>query len=305
MQKIVAQTNGDTTEGWLATWNTGHVDRGHVINTFEAAGYGKCIGSQDALLALKDAVRLTVDNLGLKERGSPIDVSNLDKSSVGCCAVREIRGARQNQYPLVFSCALMDLGGGIQRVQLIDVNPEQAPSVDANRAGTELMLNAAFHHFQQLMQPTHLTSSLAKMLKQLYAVRIKEGVYFLPGKFTEVFDSVVSSLESHPSCEASFTTLVWSLVPDSRAFRAVINAARDEISGRLNDLNKELGEMQTNGIKMRTDGLQTRLRQCMEMREFANFYGESVGNLGEDIEQLIAATEAGIANYGMLALTSV
>lgn len=305
MQTILATTTGDSTnEGWLATWITGHVDRAHVVDVMENEGFGKCIGAADPLLSLKDACRTVIDQMGMKQRGAPIDVKNLDRSSVGCCAVREIRGVRQNQYPMVFSCALLDHGNGVQRVEFLEINPEQAPDISANRGTAELMLNAAYFHYQSLMQPTHLTNALAKMLRQFHAVRIKEGVYFLPGKFTETFDKVISQIESHPTNEAQFTTLKWSLTPDSRSFKAVITAVKDEIELWKNGVHRELGEMQTKGIKMRSDGLETRLRDCVEKREFLKLYEEMVGALPNELHETITATEAAIANYGMLAMAT-
>ena len=304
MQKIVATTDANSTnEGWMATWNTGYVDRAHAVSVFNAEGFGKCIPAADPLLSLKDAVRLTLDNLGMKRRGEPIDVKNLDRSAIGCCAVREVRGVRKNEYPFLFSCALHN-NGNSQQVQFLEVSGADAPEVAANQAQSELMLNAAFWHFQGLMQPTHLTTALSKMLRQFKTVRIKEGVHFLPGNYTDQFDRVISGLESHPSCQAQFTTLVWSLAAGTRSLKAVITAVKQEIDLWKGAMDKELSEMQTAGTKMRSDGLETRMRQCVEQREFLKLYEELVGTLPSELYDTINATEAAIANYGLLAMSS-
>lgn len=304
MQKINAMTNADSTnEGWLATWNTGLIDRDHAVSVFQSEGFGNCIPAADPLLSLKDAVRMTLDNLGMKQRGAPIDVKNLDRSAIGCCAVREIRGVRKNEYPVLFSCGLLKVGE-VFRVALLDVSPTDAPEVNADRAKTELMLNAAFWHYQSLMQPTHLTTALSKMLRQFKTVRIKEGVHFLPGQHTEQFDRVITALESHPTCEAEFATLVWSLAPGTRSLKAVVSAVKKELEMWKSAMDKELSEMQTAGTKMRSDGLETRLKQCVEQRQFLKMYEELVGVLPAELYEAITSTEAAIANYGMLAMSS-
>lgn len=303
MHKIMVETTGETgNDGWLTTWNTGPVDRDHVFSVFDGQGFGSLIPAPAPQLTLKDCVRAVVDSLGLKVRGSPIDVVDLDKTSIACEAVRIVKGAKRNQYPFLFSAALMDNGNGGKSVEIVDYDSGEVPALATGKAAVELMLNAAFWHHHSLMQPTHLTTALGKLLKGFRAVRIKEGVYFLPGKHTEQFDSIVSAIEQHPSCKARFTTAVWKLAPGTRAFKAVVEAARDEVQMFTQRCAKELDEARAAGMKLRSDGIATKMKECAEWREFAKFYGELLGPLGDDIDAAINATETSIAHYGLLSL---
>lgn len=302
MHKIIAETNGDSSnEGWMATWNTGPVDRDHVVGAFKAVGAEHFIPAASAIMTLKDSAGMVVDSLNLKVRGSPIEIRDLDRTSIACEAVRIVRGAKRNTYPHLFSCALVD-NGGSKQVEIVEYDTHAVPDLANNKAGVELMLNAAFWHHHSLIQPTHLTTALGKLLRSYKAVRIKEGVYFLPGQHTEQFDSVVSTIEQHPSCKARFTTMVWKLAPGTRSFKAVIAAARDEIQMFTKRAMKELDDARSTGMKLRSDGIKSKLNECVEWREFAKFYGETVAPLGDDIDEAIAALETSIANYGLLSL---
>ena len=303
---VVTKTIEQSGDIGIALWVTGDTNRRHIESVLTPGGWAHHIPKLDHLLALRESGKEMIDHLGLKIAGEPIVPNNLDRKSVGVEFVRKIPGMKRNQHISVFSIAVVERGPGDFVATILDVNAAQAPTLAVGLQAADDLIDRLYQNRCSTLEATQLTTTLRDIiLHSFHGTRLKGngGCYFIPPQFLREYEAIARGIEASPT-SAKFTLFEFKLAPNSTGFRAIMDGISDEINSGVEAITAELGSMNSTGVKMRRDGIESRLSRLTGFCDKVRFYEALLGQTMPSLHTAIEAAEGGIGLHKMLSLSA-
>jgi hypothetical protein len=171
----------------------------------------------------------------------------------------------------------------------------------------ETYLTTAYSDQIDILQPTHLTTALVRLVNDcMKGTRIRDGggVYFLPGEQMREFDRIATDIEGEARNGARFHSFSFKLVPDSRSVKSVIDAINEEIKAGVAEIQKELDNLAETASTMRRDAIEARLERIKGFYEKVQYYEGLLGVTLPQLHAAIGAAQSGLGAHQILAMSA-
>jgi hypothetical protein len=283
--------------GAVVCWDSERVARSTAKSAFDSIGRGKYLPAVNQLAAITDAAKVVAKECGMTGRdvaGNALPALRyftLDRSSVGVGVYQEIRGKKENEYRLMFSAGVDDTTGN---AEILKIDPRCGFSEVWSHA-TGDRLNDVYRDATNYLTASDLTKAINALLRASHTLPLRENgsVYFLPGEYLPLYQSVADSLEG-----AGPQLHCWKvdLANNPKLMETLHDSLHGEILQRMEARQKDWDALVERGAKARSDGLQTRFDEMQQDAQLIEFYEQF---LSVRLEKMRSALEKQQAMIGM------
>jgi len=292
-----------TDDGVQVYWDSAKAPRSVVRKSFRAAGFDSLVPLFDPVECLKRVAHDIVEVAGLKVRGQPIEPKQLRRDVVGVTAVREIKGAKRNDYRNLFSIGCTGTNADDFEVRFFDVDPVEAPDIAKNLQATEQAAKSLWSGHKDWMPAQDITAAIRGLLFRLHGTMLKKsgGVYFLPEEHLQTFEKVVSPIEQSES-DLCVTTCSFDIQANQRMFDRLLAALEAEILEQTSKMNEDIASMSDKSKKMRRNGIERRLSDICRWTEKVEYYEKLMGTTMPKLREAIDTAQYAIGVHGLVSM---
>ena len=144
--------------------------------------------------------------------------------------------------------------------------------------------------------PTETVSAcIAKVISSLGGIRIRRtgGLYFVPGKNLEDFEKFCLAAKGPEVVAVRFP-----LVPTENSYASVLRSVKDIAKERMKAVEESLATLGQS--KMRSNGKETRLKECQDVLDLLKDYEEILGVDLAESKDIVAKVEAAVNAHAAL-----
>jgi hypothetical protein len=291
------EIDGSGRDGLLAMWEPSDITMEDLSNALKAIGKeGLLPKSSVAKAALKEALYAFICRTKLAVRGNTPELFPLAPEVVGYEARRMNKGTENNSPEFIMS-VVVD-ANGVVSIPKHDSNI--LPQLDNHKAKVEAAIQGVFDT-RVKWYPTGPTSTcIARVIESLGGILVRKtgGSYFLPEKGIEKFEEFCAALDSSKDRAPEMVTYRFPIKPGTRSFKSVLQAVKRNASDRLAEVESGLQELGTK--KQRSNGQESRLNECVAVKEMLAVYSEALGVELKDFMDMADKVQSAVAAHNAL-----
>jgi hypothetical protein len=244
--------------------------------------------------ALKDAFTSFIDRAQIKERGRPIKPFPLSAGVTGF-DFRQINPGNEDIDPVFVASVLLDVSG---HVRIPKHNSTILPILDTKKAAIEAAIQKVFEARCGVYPATFVSTALQNLVRGLGGILVKKtgGMFFVPAKGVEVYEQLGKELEGSA---LELTTIRFPLVPTESSYSCVLKSVKNIARDRLLAVEKSIHELGSSK-KMRSNGKESRLKECQEVLDLLKDYEEILGVEFTESKELVAKVEQAVHAHAAL-----
>jgi hypothetical protein len=234
---------------------------------FASVGAEGALPKVNKLSAIHDAAKVVAAEAGFVGRDMPtLKYFSHDRSTVGVGVYQEIRGADENQYPLVFSARV---NAETNEASIIKVGPGFCLPVSQHAMSARL--DHCYSQATEFFTASDITKAVNTFLGKSHGVLLKQtgGVYFLPDEFIERYDALARGLR-----EAGPVLHCW--VHDLANNESLVQTLHDNMIGgildRITERQNNWDALVSNEGKPQERGLRSRFDEMLADAATIEFY---------------------------------
>lgn len=282
--------DGDNT-GALVLWEPGPCKMTDMLVALTSIGRDKLLPkSSVAKAALKKAFHGFVSASPLYIRGNIPEINPLASHVLGFEARRMNRGETTNDPEFLLS-VVVDEGG---KVKVAEFNPALCPWAGTKSDKIEAHIQAKFDELTEFYPTDMASRTVARVIQSLGGISLVKktgGKFFLPPDGVDQFESFAAVLDG-AEVAPRLVTYKFQIKPTERSFKVVLQAVQEEATERLKAVEESLQDIG----KMKANGKESRLAECMAVRELMERYesvlGVSLQKFKDMAEQVAGAVDA-------------
>jgi hypothetical protein len=288
--------DGSGKDGALVCWDAGDLKVNDLHDALKEIGLPD-LGPKSSVLAaaLSDSFSQFLDRVpGLKEWGKPVKLFRLSPEVVGWNA-RKINPENEDIDPVFVASVVLD-DKGFPRI--VKHNPDLMPQLDTKKAQVESVINKLYQERCGYFPTNMVTDCFNKVVNKLGGIRIKRtgGVFFIPEKEIERFGHFAHLLDGKGNVELVVTR--FPLVPTERSYASVLRSVKAIAKEKLRGVEKSLDDLGTR--KMRSNGKESRLKECQDVLDMIKDYEEILGVQLPEIRELVSKVEDAVNAHAAL-----
>lgn len=281
--------------GAVCCWDSKQCLRDPVFAAFDKVSAGHLVPELSPIDGLTNAAKRFADECELHVRGMPLRYRALDKESVGIEVRREIKGVKENQYPLMYSAGVNKTTG---EVDILKWDADQCPVFTDAYDDAVAVFNNLYTDCCRYIEAGDLTEAVVALVKRSHGVLLRDhgSVYFVPDEHLPHYSSVADDLVKYgPKLHQ------WTVDLSANADLAVTigNSVEESLMERVTKREQDMEELKQRGGKPRSNGMKTRFDEwcadCKQMEFYEQFLSQKLSGVREALERQRALVgEAGI-----------
>lgn len=286
--------DGSGNDSAMVFWDPNEVPVPVLVNALTKIGKASLIPKSSVMAsALKDAFTTFIDRTGIKERGRPIKPFPLSSEVTGY-DFRQINPGNEDIDPVFVASVLLDTNN---HVRIPKHNPALLPILDTKKAAIEGAIQKVFETRCGVYPATFVSTALQNVVRGLGGILIKKtgGMFFVPAKGLETFEQLGQELNG----SIDLTTCRFPLVPTESSYACVLKSVKNVAKDRLLAVEKSIHELGSSK-KMRSNGKESRLKECQEILDLIKDYEEILGVEFKESKELVAKVEQAVHAHAAL-----
>ena len=237
--------------------------------------------------ALKDAFTTFIDRAQIKERGRPIKPFPLSAGVTGF-DFRQICPGNEDIDPVFVASVVLDTNN---HVRIPKHNSALLPILDTKKAAIEAVIQKVFEARCGFYPATFVSTALQNVVRGLGGILVKKtgGIFFVPASGVEVYEQLGKELEG----AVQLTTIRFPLVPTESSYGCVLRSVTQVAKDRLLAVEKGIHELGSSR-KMRTNGKESRLKECEEVLQMLKDYESILGVEFNESKAIVAKVQEAV-----------
>ena len=285
------KVDGSGQDGMFVWWEPGPMAVTDLASALSGVGCGHLMPKSSTVpAALKETLAGFIQSVGIKERGSPIDINPLREDVRGFEAVKEERGDTENSHEHIISVVL----DSNDQVKIAKHNSLVLPQVDIIKAQLEAKMTEVFNQQVNYLPTSMVSGCLSRVVEHLGGVLCRKagGIYFLPERGAQRFEPLAKAIDDSPG-GVSIVVTRFTLNPSERSYKLVLSSIRKEVSDALLELEEGLAGL--GDSKPRANGQATRMNTLDSLKSKVTQYEDLLGVTMQDMHDAVEKVKAAVA----------